>query len=98
MIRPTTTPTADERPTSHGHARLVNAGGRPWLGWVIAALATTCLAGCTTVADPVTKPEDRLKQVLNPLGARSDEQKFKAKVEKDPFPSAAKTGLGTQRN
>lgn len=98
MTPPTTTPTDSTRPASHRLARLGNAGRRPWLGWATATLVALHLAGCTTVSDPVTKPEDRLKQVLNPLGARSDEEKFRSKVAKDPFPSAAKTGLGTQRN
>lgn len=67
---------------------------RRWLGLFGAAIVAVPLLGCTSVSDPVSKPEDRLKQVLNPLGAKAEEDAFKAKVQKDPFPSAAKSGVG----
>lgn len=65
-----------------------------WAALAGAVLLGLYLGGCTAVADPVTTPEDKLKKVLNPLGARAEQEAFKAKVQKDPFPSAAAVGAG----
>ena len=91
---------SERLPSEHPHprgtrtSRRAGPGGRPWRAARGAALLGLLLAGCTSVADPVTSPEAKLKKALNPLGTRAEQEAFKTKVQKDPFPSAA--ALGTK--
>ncbi len=49
--------------------------------------------GCGAAAHPIYGPEERLKRVLNPIGTQAEQRAFERQVDRDPFPSAAKTGL-----
>ena len=74
-------------------------GGRWSKGLLSVALRLGCLAllccGCTTAAGPAPGSSQRLKELVNPLGAKAEEEAFKKKVDSDPFPAASRSGITT---
>ncbi|MFH1267404.1 MAG: hypothetical protein ABIK89_16900 [Planctomycetota bacterium] len=89
--RPAGTPV---RPTSAGARWRQRSKSLRSVGLGLGCLVLLC-CGCTTVAGPAPGSSQRLKELVNPLGAKAEEEAFKKKVENDPFPAASRSGIAT---